>query len=106
MTKKEIMIIANYSQDSLITLEELCQICNLTNDEIQTFISYEIIHPRRSNQNQQQILFELVDLHRIKTALRLQHDLEVNLAGAALALDLLEQLEDLRRRMKSLEKHF
>ena len=34
---------------------------------------------------------------RIQRVIRLQHDFEVNLPGAALALDLLEEIERLRR---------
>ena len=42
----------------------------------------------------------------MKTALRLQHDLEVNLAGVALVLDLLEQLHETEEKLAVLEKHF
>ena len=38
-------------------------------------------------------------LRRVRIARRLEIDLGVNLAGAALALELLEEVEDLRRRM-------
>jgi len=37
---------------------------------------------------------------RVRSALRLQHDLGVNLAGIALALDLMEELENLRAQLK------
>lgn len=40
------------------------------------------------------------DLQRIRLAVRLQRDLGVNLPGAALALDLLEELQELRRRLR------
>jgi len=40
-------------------------------------------------------------LRRARIALRLQRDLGVNLAGVALALDLLEELEQLRRERRS-----
>jgi chaperone modulatory protein CbpM len=39
-------------------------------------------------------------LRRARTALRLQRDLEINLPGVALALDLMEELEYLRRELK------
>ncbi|MBP1152859.1 hypothetical protein JOD69_004728 [Methylocaldum sp. RMAD-M] len=42
--------------------------------------------------------FNTAALRRLQTALHLQRDLGVNLPGAALALDLLEELEALRRR--------
>jgi chaperone modulatory protein CbpM len=40
--------------------------------------------------------FSGVAVTRIRTAHRLQQDLHVNLAGAALAIDLLEEIERLR----------
>ena len=40
---------------------------------------------------------------RVRTVMRMQRDLRVNLAGAALALDLLERIEALNERLKSFE---
>jgi chaperone modulatory protein CbpM len=40
-------------------------------------------------------------LRRARTALRLQRDLEINLPGVALALELLEEIEELRRELKA-----
>jgi chaperone modulatory protein CbpM len=42
-------------------------------------------------------------LQRARVALRLQNDLDVNLAGAALALELLDELDELRARVQRLE---
>lgn len=47
--------------------------------------------------------FSGVHLHRARVALRLQNDLGVNLAGAALALELLDELDQLRTRLRRLE---
>lgn len=102
MKKHEIMIIADYSEKSPLTLSELCEICNISQDVVQEFISWEIVHPKHSGE--EELIFELMDLQRVKTALRLQHDLEVNLAGVALVLDLLDELEELREKAKFLEK--
>jgi len=43
-----------------------------------------------------------VAIKRILVACKLQHDLRVNLPGAALALDLLEEIEKLRSRTTQL----
>ena len=43
--------------------------------------------------------FKADALRRSKAALRLQHDSGVNLAGAALVLDLLDELEELRTKI-------
>jgi chaperone modulatory protein CbpM len=40
-------------------------------------------------------------LRRARLAVRLERDLEVNLAGVALALDLLEEIDRLRRALGS-----
>jgi chaperone modulatory protein CbpM len=40
-------------------------------------------------------------LRKARTALRLERDLELNLAGVALALELMEELEHLRRELKA-----
>jgi chaperone modulatory protein CbpM len=42
-------------------------------------------------------------VRRARRALRLQRDLDLNLAGAALALDLLDEVEILRERVRVLE---
>jgi chaperone modulatory protein CbpM len=39
-------------------------------------------------------------LRRARTAMRLQRDLEINLPGVALALELMEQLDRLRRELE------
>ena len=41
--------------------------------------------------------FSFVAIKRVQTSVRLQQDLRVNLPGCALALELLEELEELRR---------
>jgi chaperone modulatory protein CbpM len=40
-------------------------------------------------------------LRRARLAVRLERDLELNLAGVALALDLIEELQQLRRQIKA-----
>jgi chaperone modulatory protein CbpM len=44
--------------------------------------------------------FDGVSLRRARTALRLNHDLELNAAGVALVLDLLERIDQLESRLR------
>lgn len=44
------------------------------------------------------------DLIRLRRAINLQRDLELNLPGIALALELLEELDELRLRLDRLER--
>lgn len=45
-------------------------------------------------------------LRRARTALRLQRDLDINLAGTAMILDLLDDIEQLETRLRRLEGGF
>lgn len=103
MEKHGIVIIADYSEQTPLTLEELCDVCHISVDMIHQLIDYQIIHERAARLEEWQ--FDLAELRRIKKALRLQHDLEVNLAGVAVILDLLDQLDELRAHHALLEKH-
>jgi chaperone modulatory protein CbpM len=105
MNKDKMVIIADYSEESSpLSFEELCEICHISSDFINQLIDYEIIHPQGESPNEW--VFDLDQLQRIKTTLRLQHDLDVNLAGVVVVLDLLEQLDEIRERIKLFEKHY
>ncbi|HVT62060.1 MAG TPA: chaperone modulator CbpM [Legionellaceae bacterium] len=51
------------------------------------------------------IVFEQMHLQRILSAHRLHNDLGINPAGVILALELLDELEDLRRQLDILKRH-
>jgi chaperone modulatory protein CbpM len=103
MKKTEIVIIADLSQSAPLTLEELCETGQIPHEFIQDLIEFEIVQPDQDEA--EQLLFDEIQIHRIKTALRLQRELEVNMAGIAVVLDLLDELETLRSKTKLLEKH-
>jgi chaperone modulatory protein CbpM len=54
-------------------------------------------------QEQAQWRFSGTSLLKARAAMRLQHDLEINLAGVALALDLIDEIEALRMRLCRIE---
>lgn len=104
MVKKEVIIIADYASAEPITLDELSQICGLSGDFIQALIEHDIVHPK--GELPSQWLFDLDELQRVKTAQRLQRDLEVNMAGIALVLDLIDELNELRAHAQLIERHY
>ncbi len=53
-----------------------------------------------TQQQQTQWRFSGSALQRARTAMRLQRDLGINLAGVALAMDLLDEIEELRGRLR------
>lgn len=104
MAEKSLMIIADYSHETYLTLDELCDICHLSPSHVNDYIGHGIIHPLGATPAEWS--FNLGHLKRLKTALRLQHDLEVNLAGVALVLDLLDEIDSMRTKMDLVEKHY
>jgi len=81
-----------------LTLEELCQACREQTDWIVELVDEGILEPRGRQVNSWR--FAAVSLQRARTVRRLQTDLGVNLAGAALVLDLMDEIEDLRARLR------
>lgn len=76
-------------------LRDTCRLCNISPETVQDMIDEGLISPRGSNPMQWR--FSAVEIRRIHVTLRLQQDLRVNLAGCALVLELLEELDALRR---------
>jgi chaperone modulatory protein CbpM len=84
-------------EDSL-TLGQLCRACCVHADWIISLVEESIIEPQ--GEDIRLWRFSGASLVRARSALRLQRDLGVNLAGIALVLDLMEELESLRAQMK------
>ena len=77
------------------SLGELCRICGVTAENVIEMVAEGILEP--SGDDPAQWRFCGPSVVRIRIVLHLQRDLRVNLPGAALALDLMDELEELRR---------
>ena len=89
--------------DSLFTLAELCRSCSVHAEIITQMVDYGIVEPAGNNPAHWR--FTGTSLRRVTTVVRLQHDLGINLAGAALALDLLDEIHNLRARLPAAPAH-
>lgn len=85
------------------SLVELCELCSLPAETIIEMVEEGLIDPLGTTAAPPW-RFPAETLPRIQTALRLQRDLRINLAGVALVIDLLDELRTLRIRMKALER--
>ena len=84
------------------TLSELCKVCRVHAQFIQELIDEGILSPQGQNPRDWQ--FAAVEIKRIQVSIRLQQDLRINLPGTALALELLDEIEQLRRSKSHLEQ--
>lgn len=76
------------------SLRQCCVLCRVNAQTIHEMIDEGIISP--AGDKPSNWCFGATEIKRIQITLRLQQDLRINLAGAALALDLLEQLEEMK----------
>lgn len=87
-------------QDEL-TLDDLCRACAAQSDLIVDLVHEGLLAP--VGPAPELWRFTGVHLHRATVAVRLQRDLGVNPAGAALALELMDELDSLRAQLSRLE---
>lgn len=88
-------------EEVVLSLAELCFASRLTEERVIELAHEGIIEPvGRSPENWS---FSGASLSRIRCAQRLQDDLGINTAGAALVLDLLDELDRLRARLDRFE---
>jgi chaperone modulatory protein CbpM len=87
-----------------MTLAELARACAADAEWLLSLVNEGILNPRGRAESEWR--FTAVSIWRVRQVRRLQADLGVNLAGAALALELLAELDTARRRLASLEAYF
>ena len=82
-----------------ITIVQLCKSCAIEAELVERLVAEGIIEPIR--QEGDILYFPQNCMKRTRIVLRLRSDLGVNMAGAALALELLERIEKLQSRLRS-----
>ena len=82
-------------EDMACCLSDLCSMCNISAEMVHEMIDEGLIRPGGKDPTRWR--FTSFEIRRIQTTIRLQKDLRVNLPGCALVLDLLDELEELRR---------
>ncbi len=81
-----------------LSLNDLCKACSSSAEWIIELVDYGALEPIGSEQLNWR--FSANSLQRARTAMRLQRDLDINLAGVALALDLLDEIKFLRSQLR------
>jgi chaperone modulatory protein CbpM len=89
-------------EETELTLVQLCRTCNMSAEQVLELVEYGVIEP--SGREPTKWRFHGVSIRRVRCAQRLERDLGVNPAGAALALELLDELTELRTRLQRLER--
>jgi chaperone modulatory protein CbpM len=85
-----------------ITIVQLCKRCAIETDLVERLMAEGVIEPNRREGDM--LYFSQTCTKRTRIVLRLRSDLGVNMAGAALALELMERIENLQSRLRFFEK--
>ena len=88
-------------EDVELSLAQICRACRLSAEQIVELVDQGVIEPR--GREPVSWRFQGISLRRVHFTQRMQRDLGVNAPGAALALDLLDELEQLRSRLRRFE---
>jgi len=80
-----------------LTLDELCNAIQTQPEIVVQLIEYQLIHPE--GETRQDWRFDSVCLKRARIAASFYHNLEVNMPGIALALELLDEIDHLQQEL-------
>jgi chaperone modulatory protein CbpM len=90
---------AIFEESAVLTVRDLSRMCAVEERHIVEFVQEGVLTVVEVDTAEWH--FSGAALRRARLALRLERDLELNLAGVALALELMDELEQLRRELKA-----
>ncbi len=85
-----------------ITITNVCRLCLIDMTVVVELVELGVVSPR--GPSPEEWLLPAASLPRLRVAGRLMRDLGVNVTGAALAVELLEDRGELERRLRRLER--
>jgi chaperone modulatory protein CbpM len=87
-----------FEEYAVLSLDDLSRLCAVDRTAIVELVEEGVLTVIEIEASEWR--FHGAALRRARTAMRLQRDLEINLPGVALALELMEQLDRLRRELE------
>jgi len=85
-----------------IAVTEICQLCRIDRDALMELATLGLIEPREHGPGEWRV--PAAALPRLRVVGRLMHDLDINVNGAALVVELLEARRELESRLRRLER--
>jgi chaperone modulatory protein CbpM len=98
-SEHQVLAGAIFEETALLTVKDLSRMCAVDERRIVEFVEEGVLSVVEIDTTEWH--FTGAALRRARLALRLERDLELNLAGVALALELMEELQTLRRELQA-----
>jgi chaperone modulatory protein CbpM len=89
-----------FRSNTAITLQEVCRAYGVERSLVVSMVEHGIVNLRRGE------VFDAAGITRLSKAARLYKDLNVNVQGIGVILDLLDELEAVRTRLATLERPY
>ena len=83
--------------DETVSLVKLCRCTEIPVDQLFSMVEYGVLDPINYRSSHIRWRFSANSISRVQTAIRLQSDLDINMAGVALVIELLDELKQLRK---------
>lgn len=90
------------SEDQKLTLQDICENYGLSESTVRTYIEECVVEVQGDDVSLWR--FSEVSVVQIQKTHRLERDLRLNPAGAALALELMSQIEELKNQLKRFQQ--
>jgi chaperone modulatory protein CbpM len=87
-----------------MSLSDLCEVCRVTSEHVEQLVNEGLVEPL-GGREPAEWRFSGRSVRRVVVAERLSRDLRLNAAGAALVLELLDEVKQLRQRLARLEEN-
>ena len=101
-SSSQVISVEIVSDDLVLSMQEVCQRCGLHRDELQQLVAHGVIVPVEQRDAEWQ--FRADSLQLLARAARMQRDFELDAAGLAMALSLLDELQRSRRQIDRLRQ--
>lgn len=101
---KNMIVVTHVEENPEVTLEEVCELFHIPVEFVYEIIEQGVVEPVEPDA--ELLRFDETHLKRIKTIAHLHHDLDINVAGGALIVEMMEEMEAMRARLELFEKYF
>lgn len=103
MKSNEIITGVLVDEKTTFSVSEICTRCNVPHELLVQMMEYGLFE--FTNQLEDDYNLDLKTLRIVESAVHLHRDLEINMPGIALILELKDELEQLRNELDLLHKH-
>jgi len=91
------LIITEITDVETISLVKLCHSIEIPVEHIFMMVEYGVLEPINYRASHIRWRFPADSISKVQTAIRLERDLDLNMAGVALVIELMDELKQLRQ---------